>query len=186
MTIIVNFFSTHIPMIEVITDGTVCIGIMILILIPHLVLPISCWMHTGINHSLRRQLQYTLKMPLPQKKLLLWQFHEYEILLYCSPHSDIIEDVVNEVVGSDDLGTEDYPCEGTMKHWKWWISQNEANIGGQMRSMLHHLMDFDIKFLKSSDSLLKELKGRINPGWLSVVAKFIYNSGGRIEPYPET
>ncbi len=44
--------------------------------------------------------------------------------------SDIIEDVVDEVVGSDDLGTEDYPCEGTMKHWKWWISQNEANIGG--------------------------------------------------------
>ena len=49
--------------------------------------------------------------------------------------SDIIEDVVDEVVGSDDLGTEDYPCEGTMKHWKWWISQNEANIGGQMRSL---------------------------------------------------
>ena len=55
-----------------------------------------------------------------------------------------------------------------------------------MRSMLHHLMDFDIKFLKSSDSLLKELKGRISPGWLSVVARFIYNSGGRIEPFPET
>ena len=88
--------------------------------------------------------------------------------------------------GSDDLGTEDYSCEGTMKHWKWWISQNEANIGGQMRSMLHHLMDFDIKFLKSSDSLLKELKGRISPGWPSVVARFIYNSGGRIEAYPET
>ena len=100
--------------------------------------------------------------------------------------SDIIEDVVDEVVGSDDLGTEDYPSEGTMKHWKWWISQNEANIGGQMRSMLHHLMDFDIKFLKSGESLLKELKERISPGWLSVVTRFLYNSGGRIEPYPET
>ena len=32
-----------------------------------------------------------------------------------------------------------------------------------MRSMLHHLMDFDIKFLKSSDSLLKELKGKDKP-----------------------
>lgn len=42
--------------------------------------------------------------------------------------SDIIEDVVDEVVGSDDLGTEDYPCEGTMKHWKWWISQNEVML----------------------------------------------------------
>lgn len=28
--------------------------------------------------------------------------------------SDIIEDVVDEVVGCDDLGTEDYPCESTM------------------------------------------------------------------------
>lgn len=55
-----------------------------------------------------------------------------------------------------------------------------------MRSMLHHLMDFDIKFLKSGESLLKELKERISPGWLSVVTRFLYNSGGRIEPYPET
>lgn len=100
--------------------------------------------------------------------------------------SDIIEDVVDEVVGADDPGTENYPCEATMKHWKWWISQNEANINGQMRSMLHHLMDFDIKFLKSGESLLKELKEKISSGWLSVATRFLYNSGGRIEPYPET
>ena len=100
--------------------------------------------------------------------------------------SEIIEDVVDEVVGPDDIETENYPCEGTMKHWKWWMLHNEANINGQMRSMLHHLMDFDIKFLKSGESLLKELKERISPGWLSVVARFLYNSGGRIEPYPET
>ena len=100
--------------------------------------------------------------------------------------SDIIEDVVDEVVGPDDLETENYPCEATMKHWKWWISRNEANINGQMKSMLHHLLDLDTEFLKSGESLLKELKGRISPGWLSVVARFIYNLGGRIEPYPKT
>lgn len=72
-----------------------------------------------------------------------------------------------------------------MKHWKWWISQNEANINGQMRSMLHHLMDFDIKFLKSGESLLKELKEKISPGWLSVATRLLYNCGGRTEPYPE-
>lgn len=100
--------------------------------------------------------------------------------------SDIIDDVVDEVVGSDDLETENYPCEATMKNWKRWISRNEININGQMRSMLHHLMDLDVEFLKSSESLLKELIERISPGWLSVVARFIYNCGGRIEPYPET
>ena len=89
------------------------------------------------------------------------------------------------MVGPDDLGIEDYPSEGTMKHWKWWFSRNEANINGQMKSMLHHLMDFDIKFLKSIESLLKELRERICPGWLRVVTRSIYNSGGRIDPYPE-
>lgn len=98
----------------------------------------------------------------------------------------IIEDVVDEVVDSDDLDTEDYPCEGTMKHWKWWMFHNEANINGQMKSMLHHLLDLDTEFLKSSDSLLEGLREKVSPGWLSVVVRFIYNSGGRIEPYPES
>lgn len=93
---------------------------------------------------------------------------------------------MDEVVGSDDLETENYPCEAIMKHWKWWISRNEININGQMKSMLHHFMDLDVEFLKSSGSLLKELVERISTGWLSVVARFIYNSGGRIEAYPET
>lgn len=99
--------------------------------------------------------------------------------------SGIIEDVVDDVLGPDDPGTEDYPCEATMNHWKWWLSHNEANINGQMKSMLHHLLDLDIGFLKSRESLLKELRERISPGWISVVTRFIYNSGGRIEPNPE-
>ena len=100
--------------------------------------------------------------------------------------SGIIEDVVEDVVGPDDPGTENYPCEGTMKHWKWWFHHNEANINGQMRSMMHHLMDLNEEFLKSRESLLEELREKISPGWLSVVMKFIYNAGGRIEPNPVT
>ena len=100
--------------------------------------------------------------------------------------TQIIEDVVDEVLGPDDPRTENYPCEATMKHWKWWMFQNKANINGQMKSVLQHLMDLDIEFLKSRDSLPEGLRERISPGWLSVVVRFIYNSGGRIEPYPET
>lgn len=99
--------------------------------------------------------------------------------------TQIIEDVVDEVLGPDDPGTENYPCEAIMKHWKWCMFQNKANINGQMKSMLQHLMDLDIEFLKSRDSLLEGLRERISPGWLSVVVRFIYNAGGRIEPYPE-
>lgn len=99
--------------------------------------------------------------------------------------ADIVEDVIDEVVGPDDPGMEDHPCEETMKHWKWWMSRNEANIDGQMRSMLHHLLDLNTEFLRSGESLLKGLRERISPGWLGAVIRFIYNCGGRIEPNPE-
>lgn len=59
--------------------------------------------------------------------------------------TQIIEDVVDDVLDPDDPGTENYPREGTMKHWKWWMLQNKAHINGQMKSMLQHLMDLDIK-----------------------------------------
>ena len=108
------------------------------------------------------------------------------IVPYKHYDAELIEDVVDEVMSPDDLETEDYPCEGTMKHWKWWMTHNKANINGQMKSMLHHLLDLDTEFLKSSDSLLEGLREKVSPGWLSVVTRFIYNSGGRIEPYPES
>ena len=65
------------------------------------------------------------------------------------------------------------------------MKQNEANINGQMRPMLHHLMDLDTGFLKSGEPLPEELKKRISPGWLSAVIRFIYNFGGRLNPYSE-
>ena len=98
--------------------------------------------------------------------------------------AELIEDVIDEVRTSDDLETEDYPCEGTMKHWKWWMYHNETNIDGQMKSMMHRLLDLNTGFLKSGDSLLKGLSERISPGWLSVVTRLLYNSGGRIETRP--
>ena len=106
------------------------------------------------------------------------------IIPYKHYGTEIIEDVIDEVIGPEDIGVEDYPCEGTMKHWKWWLRHNEKNIDGQMRSMMHHLLGLDDEFLRSGESLLKGLRERISPGWLSVVIRFIYNAGGRIEPYP--
>lgn len=98
----------------------------------------------------------------------------------------LIEDVVDGVVSGDDPETEDYPCEETINHWKWWAQMNEKNMEGQIRLAAHRFLDFNDGFLKSSDSLLEGLKRRISPGWLKAAARFIYNSGGRIEPYPKT
>ncbi|WP_305085178.1 MULTISPECIES: DUF6431 domain-containing protein [Bacillota] len=95
----------------------------------------------------------------------------------------LIEDVADGVVSEEDTETEDYPCEGTMKHWRWWLHMNEKNMEGQIRAAAHRFLDLDGKFLKSRVSLLEEMKERISPGWLKAVVRAIYNSGGRIEPY---
>lgn len=98
--------------------------------------------------------------------------------------TDVIEDVVDGVVGAEDLETEDYPCEGTMNHWKWWMLHNEVNIDCQLKSVAHRILDFGVEFLKLELLLLREIRNRISRGWLSSIAGYIYNSGGRIEPYP--
>lgn len=97
----------------------------------------------------------------------------------------LIGDVVEGIVSEDDIETEDYPCEGTIKHWKWWMQVNEKNMEGQIRLAAHRFLDFGCGFLKSAGSLLEEIKKRISPGWLRSAARFIYNSGGRIEPHPQ-
>lgn len=96
----------------------------------------------------------------------------------------LLEDVADGVVSEEDAETEDYPCEGTMKHWRWWLQMNEKNMEGQIRLAAHRFLDFDEKFLKSRSSLLGELKERISPGWLKAAVRAVYNSGGRIEPEP--
>ena len=98
----------------------------------------------------------------------------------------LIEDVVAGVVSGDDPETENYPCEGTINHWKWWMKMNEQNMEGRIKSSAHRFLDFGDGLLKSMGSLLEELKKRISPGWLKAAARFIYNSGGRLEPYPQT
>jgi len=99
--------------------------------------------------------------------------------------AELIEDVVDEIITSDDLGTENYPCQDTMNHWKFWIALNEDNINGQIKSTAYSLFGLSTEFLKSKGSLLKELRKKISPGWLSVANRFIYNSGGRLDPKPE-
>lgn len=102
-------------------------------------------------------------------------------------HYDVglIEDVVEAIVTEDDLETENYPCSDTMNHWKFWLKFNEANINGQMKSTAYRFLDLGAEFLRSTDSLLQELRERISPGWLRAVNRFLYNSGGRINPNPE-
>lgn len=96
----------------------------------------------------------------------------------------LIEDVLDGVVSEQDRETEDYPCEGTMKHWRWWMQRNQANMEGQIKSAAHRFLELSDAFLRDRDSLLEELRERVSPGWLKAVMRFLYNAGGRLEAYP--
>lgn len=94
--------------------------------------------------------------------------------------AEVIEDVIDDRKSSEDIETEDYPCEQTMQNWKAWIEKNRVNIDGQLRSIGYRLLEFGYEFLNDRSSLLEELKKRICPGWLKVICQAIWNTGGRI------
>jgi len=94
--------------------------------------------------------------------------------------SGVIEDVLDEVVTENDSGYEDHPCKETMQRWRSWLEKNRTYINGWMRSVCFRHLDMSEEFLKSTVSLLEELRERLSPGWLAVVLRFVYNSGGHL------
>lgn len=107
--------------------------------------------------------------------------HHSELPDIISPNkhykSTVIEDVVDDLVGSEDELAEDYPCSITRKRWMDWIRKNVTRIDGYIKSVGYRLLDFSELFLKDSTSLLNTL--RINGlEWLGIVNRLIYNSGG--------
>ena len=96
--------------------------------------------------------------------------------------SDLIEDVIEEVITEDDPGYEDQPCGMTMRRWKNWYRQNEVQLEGQIRSAAYRFLGLGDQFLRSTESLLKELRERISRGWLRIVLQIFVGSSGRPLP----
>lgn len=94
--------------------------------------------------------------------------------------SEVIEDVIDEVVLPDDeLNGSDYPCEMTMARWKYWFERNRENIDGQLKSVGYRVLGFSKQLLISGVSLSDELR-KDGAGWLSAIIRLIYNSGGSL------
>ena len=93
--------------------------------------------------------------------------------------AEVIENVVDGVSTPDDTSTEDYPCEKTMARWKEWIAANQSQIDGSLKSVGAKLLDMHISLLASTESLLTKLRDN-GAGWLSVICRIIYNSGGSL------
>ena len=93
--------------------------------------------------------------------------------------TEVIENVVDGVSTPDDVSTEDYPCEKTMARWKEWIAANQSQIDGTLKSVGTKFLDMHISLLASTDSLLTKLRDK-GAGWLGVICRIIYNSGGSL------
>lgn len=101
--------------------------------------------------------------------------------------AEIIGDVIEDVVSSDDEGFENYPCAVTMERWKLWIEHNHSFIEGYIRSIGFRLLDLGERFLKTTQSVLDQIQGEYNDEgipWLTVVNRLIYNTGASLEPWP--
>lgn len=95
--------------------------------------------------------------------------------------AEIISGVLDNIVSSDDLEDEDYPCEATMNRWHHWLGSNQANIDGYLKSIGYRLLGFSKDLLNSRTSLLTHLR-YTSEVWLETILRVIYNSGGNLTP----
>ena len=91
--------------------------------------------------------------------------------------AEVISGVIDEIVTSDDLDSEDKPSFWTMKRWLMWFQMNLANIEGFLREAGYRILGLGEGFLFSQDSLLGALRDKYQ-NWLEMILRIIYNSGG--------
>lgn len=95
--------------------------------------------------------------------------------------AEIISGVLDEIITTQDLETEDYPCEATMLRWKHWLMLNYFRINGYLKSIGYRFLGFSEELLNTRLSLLEYLR-LSNDRWLEAILRMIYNSGGVLEP----
>ena len=102
------------------------------------------------------------------------------------PHKHYTEEtisgVLDDVVKPTDEDSEEHPSERTMIRWHHWLMVNEFTIDGLMKSIAFRELGYTKELLYSSISLLSHLKSSIPDGWLSVIIRYIYNSGNKLMP----
>ena len=72
--------------------------------------------------------------------------------------AEAISGVIDGVVTSDDLDSEDYPCVYTMLLWIRWFTGNLERIEGYLRSVAYELSDYDQEVLYSQVPLLESIR----------------------------
>ena len=96
---------------------------------------------------------------------------------------DIIMGMLDGSLTTDDLKYENYPCEKTVERWKAWLEQNRTDIDGYIKSAGYRLLGYGEGLLYSTVSLLEKMMCSVD-NWLGIILRMIYNSGGRLRPFP--
>lgn len=102
------------------------------------------------------------------------------LLPYKHYSEEIISGVLDDVILPDDEDSENYPSEKTMDRWHHWLMANTTTINSTLKSVAFRELDYSFELLKSGVSLLNHLRESIPDGWLKVIIRFIYNSGGKL------
>lgn len=91
--------------------------------------------------------------------------------------AEIISGVIDGIVTTDDLDSEDYPCAATMLRWIRWFAKNLANIEGLLRNATAKVKTYKLTSPgKSVLSLFKQ--GTLH--WLEDLMAVIYNNGEKL------
>lgn len=105
------------------------------------------------------------------------------LLPYKHYEEDVIEGVLDEVITPDDQDSDGFPSEITMRRWHHWMAMNESNVNGHLKSVAFRELDFSEELLRSGALLLKSIRSSISCGWLQLVIRLIYNSGGKLPAF---
>lgn len=87
------------------------------------------------------------------------------VLPYKHYDSEVISGVLEKVVTTDDLASEDYPCGATMLLWIHWLQKNLERIEGYLRAVEYELSNYGSRILHVGASLLVSLQ-KSNRWWL--------------------
>lgn len=92
----------------------------------------------------------------------------------------IVDSIDNRILPEE---MDDRPSRQTVNHWEWWLQINSSDIDGNLKSIAHRELGFTEELLRSSVSLLNELRRSLPEGWLKAIIRIIYNSGARLCPF---
>lgn len=93
---------------------------------------------------------------------------------YCS---EVIQDVLDEVVDESSPEDAEGPSPMTMKEWRLWFRNNVLRMEGFAKTALQNIVGSLEKIPGNGESLLSYYRDHTDR-WLAIMLRYVYNSGG--------